>query len=69
MARMRAGETLVIGGLVQTRHERTTGGIPILRDIPLLGKLFTKVDEREHRSELVIFLTPTIIAGQPQPGR
>jgi MSHA biogenesis protein MshL len=69
MARRRAGETLVIGGLVQTRHERTTGGVPILRDIPLLGKLFTKVDEREHRSELVIFLTPTIIAGQPQPGR
>ncbi len=65
MARIRAGETLVIGGLVQTRTQKTVGGIPVLRDLPLIGKLFTTIDEQERRSELVIFLTPTIIAGQP----
>lgn len=65
MARIRAGETLVIGGLVQTRTLKTVGGIPVLRDLPLIGKLFTTIDEQERRSELVIFLTPTIIAGQP----
>lgn len=65
MARLRAGETIIIGGLMQTRRERVRGGIPILRDIPLLGLLFSNSREVERKAELVIFLTPTIIAGQP----
>jgi MSHA biogenesis protein MshL len=69
MARVRGGETLVIGGLVQTSRTRTESGIPLLKDIPLLGRLFTKYSDIEHRGELVIFLTPTIIAGQPPAGR
>jgi MSHA biogenesis protein MshL len=69
MARVRGGETIVIGGLVQTRRERTESGIPLLRDIPFLGRLFTKYNYVEHRGELVIFLTPTIVAGQPPAGR
>jgi MSHA biogenesis protein MshL len=68
IARMRAGETMIIGGLVQTRKDRTVSGIPILKDIPLLGRLFRHIEETENRSELVIFLTPTILAGQPAVG-
>jgi type II secretory pathway component HofQ len=62
---------MVIGGLVQTRKENTVGGIPFLKDIPLLGVLFQHINVTDNKSELVIFLTPTIIAGQPQtsPGR
>lgn len=71
VARLRAGETMVIGGLVQNRKENTVGGIPFLKDIPLLGVLFQHINVTDNKSELVIFLTPTIIAGQPQtsPGR
>jgi len=65
IARVRAGETMVIGGLVQTRKENTVGGIPILMDIPLIGALFQHINVTDNRSELVIFLTPTIISGQP----
>lgn len=65
MARLRAGETIIIGGLMQTRREKVRGGVPGLRDIPLLGRLFTNFKEVETKKELVIFLTPTIIAGQP----
>lgn len=65
IARLRAGETMIIGGLVQTRKDRTVSGIPILMDIPWLGKAFQKVKITENRSELVVFLTPTIISGQP----
>lgn len=68
IARLRAGETMVIGGLVQTRKENTVGGIPFLKDIPLLGVLFQHINQTDNRSELVIFLTPTILAGQPQTG-
>jgi MSHA biogenesis protein MshL len=65
MARLRAGETVIIGGLMQTRSERVRSGIPVLSSIPLLGRLFTRYNDVERKLELVIFLTPTIIAGQP----
>jgi MSHA biogenesis protein MshL len=68
IARLRAGETMVIGGLVQTRHENIDGGIPFLKDIPLLGWAFKKVKKVENRTELVIFLTPTIVSGAPSAG-
>lgn len=67
VARLRGGETMVIGGLVQSRTEDKVSGIPILKDIPLLGKAFQHIDKTETRSELVVFLTPTIISGQPAP--
>ena len=65
MARVRDGETIVIGGLMQTRRDKTTSGVPILRDIPGLGVLFRGVSNKEQKDELVIFLTPTIVVGQP----
>lgn len=63
MVRVRSGETHVIGGLIQTRSENTRSGVPLLKDIPLLGYLFGRTRTVERRSELVIFITPTIIAG------
>lgn len=65
IARLRAGETMIIGGLVQTRKDRNVSGIPLLMDIPWLGKAFQRIKITENRSELVVFLTPTIISGQP----
>jgi MSHA type pilus biogenesis protein MshL len=69
MARLRASETIIIGGLMQTRREKVQSGIPGLRSIPLLGRLFTSYKDVERKAELVIFLTPTIISGQPSAGR
>jgi MSHA biogenesis protein MshL len=63
MVRVRSGETHVIGGLIQTRQEQLRSGVPVLRHIPGLGLLFTRTRTVERRSELVIFITPTIIAG------
>lgn len=69
MARLRGNETIIIGGLMQTRRERIRSGVPGLRSIPLLGRLFTSYRDVERKAELVIFLTPTIIAGQPMAAR
>jgi MSHA biogenesis protein MshL len=69
MARLRGNETIIIGGLMQTRREKIRSGIPGLRSIPLLGALFTTYKDVERKAELVIFLTPTIIAGQPAAAR
>ena len=57
---VRDGETIVIGG-IQTRNESVSlQGIPFLSKIPLLGWLFKKETRRDDKSELLIFITPTI---------
>ncbi len=61
VVRVRDGETLVIGGLIQTRDLDIEKKIPLLGDIPWLGQLFRQSDVTETRSELVIFLTPTVL--------
>ncbi len=66
MARVRGGETIVIGGLTQTRRSTTSSGVPGLRRVPGIGGLFGGRAEAEEKDELVIFLTPTIIVGAQQ---
>jgi MSHA biogenesis protein MshL len=65
IGRLRAGETMVIGGLLQNRKDSTVGGVRFVRDIPLIGKPFRRMKRTERRSELVIFLTPTVVSGAP----
>jgi MSHA biogenesis protein MshL len=59
--RVQDGQTIVIGGLIQHRELDTERKIPLLGDIPILGQLFRQMDVEERRSELVIFLTPTVL--------
>jgi type II secretory pathway component GspD/PulD (secretin) len=65
MVRTRAGETVIIGGLMQTRMEKQRSGVPGLQNLPLFGRLFQSFDDVEQKSELVIFITATIVAAQP----
>jgi MSHA biogenesis protein MshL len=65
MARVRSGETVMIGGLIQTQTTSDHHGIPILMDLPVLGRLFSHTSLVEHHSEMVIFITPQIVTGQP----
>jgi type II secretory pathway component GspD/PulD (secretin) len=69
MARVRSGETVVIGGLIQKQSETVRSGIPLLKDLPIFGRLFSTTKVEEHNSELVIFVTPEIVSGQPPGGR
>jgi len=59
------GQTIVIGGLVQRRKVERRAKLPILGDIPLLGLLFQRVDEREEEVEVAIFISPRIVKEQP----
>ncbi|MGC4072596.1 MAG: secretin N-terminal domain-containing protein [Nibricoccus sp.] len=61
IVRVRDGATIVMGGLVQDTATTTRRKIPLLGDIPLLGKAFTGKYEQKDRTELVFFLTPRII--------
>jgi type IV pilus assembly protein PilQ len=55
------GETAVIGGLTQTQIVKNKSGIPLLSDLPLLGRLFSQTDTREEKRDLLILITPHII--------
>ena len=54
-------ETLVIGGLIQEAETRTTTKIPVLSDLPLLGRVFRNEQVNNSRNELVIVVTPHIV--------
>ena len=55
------GKTAVIGGLVRKDHSLSTSGVPILKDIPILGALFRNKVKRNSSEEILIFVTPHII--------
>ena len=55
------GQTVVIGGLMQTTRTSTTTKIPLLGDIPGLGALFRRKVSNDTKTELLIFLTPRIV--------
>jgi len=55
------GETTVIGGIISSDSNHTDSGIPYLKDIPLVGKLFRSKSTKESQKELLIFITPTIM--------
>jgi type II secretory pathway component GspD/PulD (secretin) len=61
-ARLRAGETLVIGGLIKSSDIETVTKIPLLGDIPIIGELFTLRNKTHEETELIIFLTPSLVA-------
>jgi len=61
------GETVVIAGLTQTSVRVSKSGIPILVDLPLIGRLFGYTTRQEQRRDLLILLTPHIIDEGEQP--
>ena len=53
-------QSLILGGLISTQTERRTYKVPILGDLPLLGKLFSRTRSSKDRTEIIIVLTPHI---------
>lgn len=58
---VRTGDTVVIGGIYHKREETVETGVPWLMDIPLLGWLFKAQHKELTRTELLIFITPTVV--------
>ncbi|HEY7395267.1 MAG TPA: hypothetical protein VH559_10515, partial [Gemmatimonadaceae bacterium] len=55
------GETAVMGGLTQTSVSVTKSGIPILVNLPVVGRFFGVTNRRESKRDLLILITPRII--------
>jgi type IV pilus assembly protein PilQ len=67
---IRDGETIVIAGLVKTKDATTINKIPILGDIPFIGRLFKREEkgsssEPDEKTDLLIFVTANIIKDKP----
>ncbi|MEO7042389.1 MAG: AMIN domain-containing protein [Gemmatimonadaceae bacterium] len=65
------GETAVIGGLTVTQVTQSKSGIPVLVDLPLVGKLFGVTQKSEEKRDLLILITPHVLddggdAGSPR---
>jgi type II secretory pathway component GspD/PulD (secretin) len=58
---MREDQTLVIGGLIQDTTTRTESKIPLLGDLPLLGRAFRNEEMNRQRNELIITVTPHVV--------
>lgn len=56
------GQTVVLGGIFQTENSESVSKIPVLGDIPYVGRLFRKDVQIEKKRELIIFITPKILA-------
>jgi pilus assembly protein CpaC len=60
-ARMRSGETLVLGGLVQDERIERVRGIPYLKDVPYLGYFFRNTQYSDEKTELMVIVTPHLV--------
>ncbi len=60
---LKAGQTLALAGLVQTRVEAQERGLPFLSNIPYLGAAFRSVQENVNEIELLILVTPELVDG------
>jgi type IV pilus assembly protein PilQ len=65
---VRDGETMALGGLTQTQVTKIRSGIPILSQLPLIGRLFSQTETREDKQDLLILLTPRIL-DEPAAGQ
>ena len=61
VVRLRDGQSVVIGGLISENNAKTLTKVPLLGDIPLIGKLFQHVRETKRKTDLLIEVTPRLI--------
>jgi type II secretory pathway component GspD/PulD (secretin) len=53
--------TIVLGGLVGTEQKKDDEKIPFLGDVPLVGRLFSSTSSKDHRTELMVMITPYVL--------
>ena len=60
--RLQSGEIGVLGGLIQDKVDKDSNGIPLLSQLPVVGALFGLRKESARKTELVVFLKPTLVS-------
>ncbi len=65
---VRDGQTIVLGGLLDHQKENTSGGVPFLSGLPLVGGLFGRQSRHATDTELFLFLTPRVLRTDDEVG-
>ncbi|MFO1493629.1 MAG: type II secretion system secretin GspD [Lysobacterales bacterium] len=60
---VQSGDTVLLGGLIQQSDTTSNNGVPGLKNIPLLGRLFGSSGHDKSRKELLVLITPTVVRG------
>lgn len=63
------GQTVILGGLIDTRNEVGKTGVPLLRRLPVLGKVFEWTASSKNRTELFIAITPRVVRSRGEAER
>jgi general secretion pathway protein D len=58
---VRDGDTILLGGFIRNSDTKKKSGVPILKDIPLLGSLFSSRSNSKERKELIVLMRPTVL--------
>jgi general secretion pathway protein D len=66
---LRDGETVIIGGLIKDEERKSKIKIPILGDIPILGKLFSSSDNDTIKTDILMSITPNIVRNMELPDK
>lgn len=61
LLRVQSGDVAIIGGLMQNRTDDRTAGVPLLSALPLIGKVFSQSNKNNEKTELLVFLRPTVL--------
>jgi len=60
------GKTIVLGGFIESRTSESKSKIPLLGNLPVLGPLFTNLNDVEDRTEIILTLTPRVLSDPAQ---
>lgn len=63
------GKTIMLAGLIEERGDNTINGIPVLKDIPIVGGLFGNTSKTKNKTELLISITPYIVNNREEADR
>ncbi len=58
------GTTVIIAGMIKDTKSKAVNKVPLIGDVPVIGKIFSNVSDRIERNETIVFLTPRIISGE-----
>jgi general secretion pathway protein D len=66
---LRDGETVIIGGLIKDEERKGRIKVPLLGDIPILGKLFSSTDDGTIKTDILMSITPNIVRNMELPDK
>jgi len=69
LVNLRDGETVIIGGLIQDEERKSRVKVPILGEIPIIGKLFSSSDDETVKTDILMSITPNIVRNMEMPDK